>query len=125
MSKEFAQKLKELRKNAGMTQEDLSKVLGVGRSTISEYERGVIEPKRKTLTTLSACFNVPIEYFFDKCEPNEKNIVKDIELSIQDIIFDLEYSQIPNTYDNKKLSENDEKIIAEMLKSVMRVAKLL
>lgn len=125
MSKEFAQKLKELRKSAGMTQEDLSKILGVGRSTISEYERGVIEPKRKTLNTLSMLFNVPIEYFFEKREPNKKSIVKDIELSIQDIIFDLEYSQISNTYDNKKLSENDEKIIAEMLKSVMRVAKLL
>ena len=66
MSKDFAVRLKKLRKEAGITQEDLARVLGVGRTTISEYERGVIEPKRKTLIDLAFYFGVPIDYFFVK-----------------------------------------------------------
>ncbi|MCI7428538.1 MAG: helix-turn-helix transcriptional regulator [Methanobrevibacter sp.] len=128
MSKDFAVRLKKLRKDAGITQEELAKVLNVGRTTISEYERGVIEPKIKTLRDIAFYFNVPIEYFFIREEIINTNRAlrgKDIHSAIQDIIFNLEYKQIPSTYKNKKLSKHEEKIISEMLKNVIKIIDLL
>lgn len=132
MSKDFAIKLKKLRKDAGVTQEELAKVLGVGRTTISEYERGVIEPKRKTLIDIAFYFNVPVDYFFIREEIintnrmlHERIITKDILVSIQDIINDLTNEQIPTSYNGKKLSANEEKIIVEMLKNIFKIVELL
>lgn len=38
------QKMREARKTAGKSQEELAKALGVNRATVSKYETGVIEP---------------------------------------------------------------------------------
>ena len=125
MSKDFAVRLKRLRKDAGITQEELARVLNVGRSTISEYERGVIEPKRKTLVDLAFYFGVPIEYFFIKEEIinttkmlKQKFTIQDKCSAIQDTLHNLEYK-------TKNLSEHDEKIILEMLKNVIKIIDLL
>lgn len=37
-------KLKELRKNAGFTQLDMARLIGVARTTYAEYEQGKIQP---------------------------------------------------------------------------------
>lgn len=125
MSKDFAIKLKTLRKDAGVTQEELAKVLNVGRSTISEYERGVIEPKRKTLVDIAFYFSVPIDYFFKEDKIKDEINIQDISLSIQDLIKNIEHNHTNIVYKNKKLSEYEQKIILEMLKSVIKIIDLL
>lgn len=44
---EFAKKLKELRKERGLTQEELAQKLFVSRTLISKYESGAIYPTRE------------------------------------------------------------------------------
>ena len=38
------QAIRNARKAAGVTQEQLAEVLGINRATLSKYETGVIEP---------------------------------------------------------------------------------
>lgn len=62
----FSQKLKQLRKKKGITQEQLAKIIGVERSSIGKYEgKGNIMPSRDVLTTLSNFFGVSIDYLLD------------------------------------------------------------
>ena len=58
----FNQRLKTLRLDNGITQKDLGKIIGVGRTTISEYESGKIVPKQKSLIALAEYFNVSVDY---------------------------------------------------------------
>ena len=58
----FNQRLKTLRLGNGITQKDLGKIIGVGRTTISEYESGKIVPKQKSLIALAEYFNVSVDY---------------------------------------------------------------
>ena len=53
----FAENLKDLRKNAGMTQKQLAAVMGVDQRTISAWEKGICEPSFQMLAFLCELFN--------------------------------------------------------------------
>lgn len=55
-------RLKELRKEMGLTQQELADGCKLGRRTISDYERGITMPGAVELNQLSAFFNVTVDY---------------------------------------------------------------
>jgi transcriptional regulator with XRE-family HTH domain len=54
--------LKNLRENAGLSQEKLANQLGVAQQSIHSYERGIYEPDIATLKQLAAFFNTSVDY---------------------------------------------------------------
>lgn len=62
----FGEKILELRKLKGVSQEELADDLGVSQSTISNYERGVNAPDLSTLEKCAQYFNIPIADLIDK-----------------------------------------------------------
>lgn len=71
----FALRLKELRKNKKMSQQELATFLGMKRENISNYERGVItNVSSDTLEKISELFDVSIDYLLGKSDTsNQKN----------------------------------------------------
>jgi transcriptional regulator with XRE-family HTH domain len=61
---EIGEKLKNLRKKAGYTQEGLAEVIGVSRNQLQKYERGqdALSPER--FQQLAAALSVPVQEFF-------------------------------------------------------------
>ncbi|MCP1355424.1 helix-turn-helix domain-containing protein [Aneurinibacillus migulanus] len=57
---EFGQRLKELRKQFDMTQEELAQALEMSKSNISKYERNELEPSLSTLVNISRLFKIDI-----------------------------------------------------------------
>ena len=58
---EFNEKLQELRKNKGLTQEELAEVLYVSRTAISKWESGRGYPNIESLKEISKFFDVSID----------------------------------------------------------------
>ena len=58
---EFHEKLKELRKNRGLTQEELAEALYVSRTAISKWESGRGYPSIDSLKEISGYFSVSID----------------------------------------------------------------
>ena len=58
---EFNEKLQELRKNKGLTQEELAEVLFVSRTAISKWESGRGYPSIGSLKEIAKCFSVTID----------------------------------------------------------------
>lgn len=58
---EFYEKLKELRKNRGLTQEELAEELFVSRTAISKWESGGGYPSIDSLKEISSYFSVSID----------------------------------------------------------------
>ena len=58
---EFHEKLQELRKNRGMTQEELAAVLYVSRTAVSKWESGRGYPSIDSLKEISKFFSVSID----------------------------------------------------------------
>lgn len=61
-------KLSELRIKHRLTQEELSKILGVGRSTYSMYEQGNREMDYTLLVKLADFYKVSLDYLFNRTE---------------------------------------------------------
>jgi transcriptional regulator with XRE-family HTH domain len=58
----LGQRIKELRKEKKMTQEELGKILGVSKVSISGYENDTRQPDNESLVKLANFFNVTTDY---------------------------------------------------------------
>lgn len=71
-------RLKTLRKQKGLTQEELGEMLGVGKSTICCYEKGTRNPSVENLVDLMFIFAISADYllgadhFIKTVEDDEK-----------------------------------------------------
>ena len=58
----FGQKLKTLRKQAGLTQMQLASQVGITKSVVSFYELQMRSPSPDVLTKLAQIFHVSVDY---------------------------------------------------------------
>ena len=66
----IGEKIHHLRIENKMTMDDLARELGVQRSAINKYEKGiVVNLKRSTIAGLCRIFGVSPSYFLDEDEP--------------------------------------------------------
>lgn len=65
---EFSDKLKELRKRKGITQEELANSIFVSRSVIAKYESGNVMPTQENAEKLAVFFGVKLSYLIDEEE---------------------------------------------------------
>ena len=58
----LSEKLYELRKKDGLSQEQLAEQLGVSRQAVSKWESGKTVPESDTLISISKYYNVSLDY---------------------------------------------------------------
>ena len=61
MSESFGERLKNLRKAAGLTQSQLAEIMNVHLQTVSKWERNVSEPDISLLGETASSLRVPLE----------------------------------------------------------------
>ena len=64
----FAERLKELRKQAHLTQVELAKRLGIGQSSYADWDRGKKKPTQENLVKIAQILNVSIDYLVGNSE---------------------------------------------------------
>lgn len=57
-------RIRQLRKDSGLTQEALGKKLGVIKQTVSSWENNISEPNSEILSKIASVFNVSIGYLY-------------------------------------------------------------
>ena len=67
----FSERIKELRRKKGMTQEALGKVLGIRQDAISTYEHGKFYPEVRNLLILADYFGVSLDYLMGRTDDPE------------------------------------------------------
>lgn len=73
----FADRLKELRKSKGYTQDDVASALGIVRQTYSHYETGKRKPDVDTFNNLAAFYGISKDAFFDYAVDTDRNLFFD------------------------------------------------
>lgn len=61
----FAEKMIELRKQNGLSQQDLADRLGVSRQAISRWETGAVQPLADSVKSLAQVFQVSTDYLLN------------------------------------------------------------
>lgn len=83
----LSEKILELRKAKGLSQEQLAEKIGVSRQSISKWETGESVPEIERLTELSNVFNVTTDYLLKPSEVDELSIRTELlEKQQQDLI---------------------------------------
>lgn len=67
------QKIKALRKENKMTQEELANKLGVAPTAVSAWERNANKPLMDKITTMAELFSVPFTHFFEVEDYNDSD----------------------------------------------------
>lgn len=87
----FAKRLVALRNDRSLTQEEVGKVIGVGKTTISNYERGYSTPDAETIVTLADYFAVTTDYLLGR--------------DVIDVKINVDPEKIGNMSDVQKLAD--------------------
>lgn len=92
----FSQRLRELRLEHKLTQNDLAKVINATRSTIAMYESGKREPNLETIEWFADYFNVDLNYLLGKTNIRNSTSNLTVLSTVQhDNIFNIKKQKIP------------------------------
>lgn len=117
----LAKNIKEQRKIAEKTQEEMAQLLNVKRATYGEYERGNNLPPIDKLVTIADCFSVSIDYLVGR---SEKQII-DVAQTIDHILKTLEHNKSFVRFNEHELSDTTFKMLACSLEHVINTTKIL
>jgi len=71
----IARKIKQLREANQYTQEEISRLLGIDRSKLSQVENGKLRVSNEELYRISRFFGQPLDYFFEEDIKPNKNLL--------------------------------------------------
>lgn len=78
----FCERLKEIRKKNGLTQEDMASQLNISSVGYGAYERGKNEPDLLTLKKIANILNVSIDYLLENKQEKSKDEIIDELISL-------------------------------------------
>ena len=105
----FNTKLKEVRDNLGLTQEQFATKVGFSRTTITELENGNKKPTLKTIQKLSQKTNTKISYWLDEDDDTEIKVFDGLKMVIDTLI------EVGEINESGKCSEKGTNLLLKML----------
>ena len=77
----FKDRFRKLRKNKGLSYQELAQALGLSVSSVQQYEYGKRYPSRKAQRIIADYFGVEIDYLIGKLETDDIKEIKTFKLS--------------------------------------------
>ena len=71
---EFSERLKKLRKDAGLTQVDVANKLGISQPAYASWERGIKKPTQDNLVKIAQVLNVSVDYLVGNSEKKSDDL---------------------------------------------------
>jgi len=103
------EKIRYRRLELNMTMEELGKAIGVQRSAINKYEKGIVDIKSSTLAAIAKALNVSLVYFLDDDKEHRPIVFSNIKeftkllASMTPADYEMVVAAIDRTY--KRLKE--------------------
>lgn len=77
----FPERLKALRKEAGLTQKELAKKINTSQPSYQNWEKGTRQPSKETLEKLASFFHVTTDYLLGNSDiKNPEDELSDVEI---------------------------------------------
>ncbi|MGB9780652.1 helix-turn-helix domain-containing protein [Caldanaerobacter sp.] len=117
-------RIKDLRAEKGISQNELAKALGLTQQAISAYENGLREPDLETLQKIADFFNVSIDYLLGRSDI--RNPTDEITEAVEDDPELLEFwNELKQREDLKLLFKQTRKLSPKDIKQVIRIIKAI
>lgn len=112
----FGERLKLLRLEKGLTQEEFGKIFSKTKNNISQYERGERSPDFDTLSEMADFFNTTSDYLLGKSELRRPRVITVEELKEFLPTEVVEKNKITVQVDELEISEETKAKIKEVLR---------
>lgn len=89
MNMTIGQRIKKCRKKMGMTQEEMAEVLYIPKSTLSAYERDVVDMKMGIIKELAKVLHTTVGYLIDGEKVEMDADVMQVAMMLQDMPVEL------------------------------------
>ncbi|AUA18727.1 S24 family peptidase [Streptococcus suis] len=89
LARYIGQRIKEYRTQINLTQKELAEKLGMGHTTVANYEKGFRSPKKDTLFDLADVFGVSIDDLFPERHPTPTTAPNSLVEQISDKVVQL------------------------------------
>lgn len=133
----LSEKMKKLRKERKITQEQLAKDIGVERSSIGKYETGT-QPSTDIITRLADYFNVSVDYLLGRDEiknppQSDGNYTpelndrdeRDISRRLDKMLSELDKKDSALMFDGEPLDDESRELLISSLENSIRMAKII
>ena len=102
----FQERIKELRKEAKLTQKQIAEKLDMPQSLYSNLERGIKQANQKRLKQFSDFYNVSTDYLLGNTDIKSKTLETDLNKTLDTV----------KSFDGKPITDADRETIREILK---------
>ncbi len=120
---DFGSRLRQLRIEKQMTQEELGKILGKSKNNISQYETNKRQADDETKKQLAYFFNVSIDYLLGRSDIKNPDELLDHNNKLVTVLYDEEMQAAFKDYDSWTVEDKKELIAYLNAKRVMRENK--
>ncbi|WP_432405287.1 helix-turn-helix domain-containing protein [Wukongibacter sp. M2B1] len=110
----LGKKIRLLRESQKMTHDNLAKLLNVGRSTISNYERDYRKPDIDMLKKIANVFSVTTDYLLGLTENPNNKLTDDVNKQLADEIIEIYIRKGKIKKGEKLTKEQEKKILKEI-----------
>ncbi len=107
------ERLKQLREEAGFSQNKLAKLIGIQQSSLNRYESGFSNPTPETLLWFADYFDVSMDYIFGRTDKPQGKTYKYKPRLDPDMAKFVEMCFEPGTRANKELKASILKMVSE------------
>ena len=111
----FCERLRTLRTNKGLSQQDFAKQLGISKSSVNMYERGEREPSFEMLELIADYFNVDMDYLLGKSEFTNKFQWLQIMNSSQSATNVLKIAGRDGSYQEHAMTDDETEVLKDRL----------
>ena len=80
----YAQRLHQLRKERGMSQEELGNLLGIQKTAIYKYEKGLTSIPQNKIAKICDIFGVPADYLLGRSNESPEDLRRFIKIKLYD-----------------------------------------
>ncbi len=102
----FQERIKELRKEAKLTQKQIAEKLDMPQSLYSNLERGIKQANQKRLKQFSDFYNISTDYLLGNTDIKSKTLETDLNKTLDTV----------RSFDGKPITDADRETIREILK---------
>ena len=116
---EFKDRLRMLRKEKGLTQKQLGEMIGVGRTTISEYENGKIVPRQDGLVRLAELLNTSIDFLTGATSYTTDGDVFQLDESMLVIMRAMKRKDTTIKYCDHELNDKERFVVLQQMRTTL------
>lgn len=121
----LGQKIKDLRENRGLKQQDLAEAIGITASMISMYESNKKKPGRENIIKLANALNVDPNYLmYEDVKTLTDKDRRDVAKTLDKIMGDLNDGTNAPLFYGDEMSETDRMLLKNALGNALEILKI-